>query len=308
MNATQPQITDFPFDQLPQFKREDLSLKKRVLEQYSFLEDSKDFFAHFLEPFRELLPQEMHISLLQVKALRMKDLEEQSEHQKLSCLIHVLPHNKFAFLSFDPLLAKHLVTSALSGGKLPKEALLRDAIRPLTALEEGVVEYLVVSCLERIESQFAKKDFSLRFEVLLNAEQKLTRYFSLNEEMALFSFLVSHPQKDFHFQFALPLTLGKDLGWDRSGDEFVKLRTRDFLNFKIDFVAQVGSVELSHADVDALQEGDIVLLDQTTLSSLTTPRQGYVHLIPLEASRTLGFELKLQPSSENLVAEIMGLL
>ena len=52
---------------------------------------------------------------------------------------------------------------------------------------EPLVDYQN-DCLEKIESQFQQKDFSLRFEALLTAEQKLKHYFSLQDEMALFSF------------------------------------------------------------------------------------------------------------------------
>lgn len=301
-------IQDFPFENLPHYTRADLALQKRVLKQYSFLEDSKDFFEHFLTPFRDLLPDEFTIDLLQVRALRLEELQAQAAHQSLQCLIKVLPQNKFAFLSFDPLLAKHLVTSALSGGKLTHNAITSDAIRSLTALEEGVVEYLVVSCLEKIESQFQQKDFSLRFEALLTAEQKLNHYFALQDEMALFSFLVSHPKKDFHFQFALPLTLGRDLGWDRSGEEFLQMRTHDFLKFKIDFLVHVGRVELMAQDFDSLSEGDIILLDKTSLTGVDESLQGRAQLIPEDSPQETGYDLQLGFADENLIAEITGVL
>lgn len=301
-------IRPFPFGELVHYSKDEVDLQHKVLKQYAFLEDSKDFFGHFLEPLKGFLADSFQISLQHVVAVRFDELKDRFSHKGLYSLIKVLPQNKTAFFSFDPLLAKMLVTMALSGGKFDAFHLADQQAKPLTTLEEGVVEYLVVSCLEQIEKQFHKKDFSFVYDSLLSDAKKLTSFFSNQDEFAVFSFLLAHPKKDFHFHLVLPLGLGKELGWDRSDNEFLQNRLHDFLNFKIPFQLEVGHVQLSASDFSDLNEGDIILLDETSVEKTESGLNGAAILKSESEEEARGYEVSLKDQSQNFIAEIKGVL
>lgn len=61
-------------------------------------------------------------------------------------------------------------------------------------------------------------------------------------------------------------------------------------------------------DFESLSEGDIILLDKTTLTGVDESLQGRAQLIPQDSVMDTGYDLQLSVANENMSAEIQGML
>jgi flagellar motor switch protein FliM len=254
-----------------------------------------------MEPLKEVLKTDFQAKIIHVEAKDLASVELSCSEHSIMALIHVEPRGKKVLVIFDSLLAKILVHKILAGAEVETEHLLPLQMKPLTALEEAVVEYILVSAIEKISAQ----DFSLTFEDVIRDPQKLTGYFSHQENFAEVSLDLSIMNKDFFVKLVLPLSVADNLGLTIHDEYFQNQRLKQFEKFHVDFQLEMGKVTLTPSDLAALDNGDIVMLDEVSVDLSRELFHGRAHLKLCGELLNRGYEVDLVTKGDVIQAKVI---
>lgn len=294
-------ISPFPYQELPQFSGQDVQLKHKILNTYYFFQNHADTMALLTDPLKEILKTDFQAKIVHVEAKDLASVGLSCSEHSIMAVIHVEPRGKKVLVIFDSLLAKILVHKILSGAEVETERLLPLQMKPLTALEEAVVEYILVSAIEKITAQ----DFSLTFEDVIRDPQKLTGYFSHQENFAEISLDLSIMNKDFFVKLVLPLSVADNLGVTIHDDYFQNQRLKQFEKFHVDFQLEIGNVTLTPPDLAALDTGDIVMLDEVSVDLSRELFHGRANLKLCGELLHRGYEVDLVTKKDIIQAKIV---
>lgn len=306
---TSRQIKDFPFESLPSFTDEEITLFKQASGLYTLMENRKNTIPKLLESMKGILQADFESDLTHVEALTFDEIMRTLPERFLMSIMRMDPHTKRAFLLFDPALAQVLITAVLSGGKTALESAGLDQLKPLSPLAEAVVEYVLVSAIEKLPTAFGEMKFQPSFESLVRDPKKLLGLFATSDRFVVFSIKLSVENSRFFLKFALPLALAQTLGRGVGEEEFFRSRLQGFESFKTDFFLEVGRVALSPDEMAALEPGDIVLLDECR-AKLGPHREitGEAVLLPVNSEDESGFVTELGRNGDQILAKVTGVL
>lgn len=309
MNTSAKKVSDFPFGILPQYRLDDLALSRKLNVLYALIEDGTDVFAAATAPLAKILKSEVVAELVHVEALSLDEVVVSLPERFLLSLVRMDPHTKRAFFVFDASLASFLSQSALSGGRGVASTSDVAALNPLTSLGEAVIEYVLVSALEKISSALGQKTFSLSFENIIRDPKKLFGLYSNNDRFAVFSIKLAVPGRDFYVKLALPLSLAQQLAEEERTDDFFRSRLAGFSDFRADFQLEAGHVELTPSDIQNMRPGDIILLD-VALTELDAEKKpsGQALLRPVGMDQDLGFVMDLDVAADCIHAKVNSVL
>lgn len=294
-------ISPFPYEKLPHFSGQEVQLKHKILNTYYFFQNHVDAIGLLTGPLKEVLKTDFQAKIIHIEAKDLASVAQSCSEHSLMAVIHVEPRGKKVLVIFDSLLAKILVHRILSGAEVETERLLPLQMKPLTALEEAVVEYILVSAIEKISAQ----DFSLTFEDVIRDPQKLTGYFSHQENFAEVSLDLSIMNKDFFIKMVLPLSVADNLGLTIHDDYFQNQRLKQFEKFHVDFQLEIGKVTLTPADLSALDTGDIVMLDEVSVDLSQELFHGRAQLKLCGELLHRGYEVDLATREDVIQAKIV---
>lgn len=302
------QVEDFPFASLPSMTDEEVSLFCQASDLYTLMEDRTDVLLKLLESMKGILQADFKAELAHVEALALEDVMSALPERFLMSVMRMDPHTKRAFLVFDTALAQILVAAVLSGKSALDSAGL-DQLKPLSPLSEAVVEYVLVSALEKLPAVFGEMKFTPSFESLVRDPKKLLGLFAMSDRFAVFSIKLTVGGSAFFLKFALPLALAQTLGSRGDEEEFFRSRLQGFESFKTEFFLEIGRVALSQGEVANLEPGDIVLLDECHASlDLKRELTGKAHLIPVGVEDESGFVTELGRDGDQILAKVTGVL
>lgn len=200
------------------------------------------------------------------------------------CCIGVLgmePFDQKGFVEIDPVIS-FLVIEKLLGGK--PEA--RHDLSPLTETEQGVVEFLLLKLLAEIHKTTGEKSkIHLRLEKMV-LEPMTVRDFEEKAELVCLKIHVSLLKHSGFINIYLPSPwvlegFLKDLPKNKKGwvETLAKQNLHHFDSLKIDVWGSLGAATISARDLEGLEEGDVVLLDQCSLKKKKGSWEGSVDLL-----------------------------
>ena len=306
---TSRQIEDFPFENLPSLTEEEVTLFRQASGLYTLIGNRKNILSKLLESMKKILKADFEAELAHVEVLNFEEILRVLPERFLMSIMRMDPHTKRAFLLFDPALAQVLITAVLSGGKPSLESVGFDQLKPLSPLAEAVVEYVLLSALEKLPSVFGEMRFQPSFENLVRNPKKLLGLFATSDRFVVFSIKLSVENSHFFLKFALPLALAQMLGRHGDEDGFFRSRIQGFEGFKTDFFLEVGRVALTPDEMAALEPGDIVFFDECR-ATLGPNREitGEAILLPVNVEDESGFITELGRAGDQILAKVTGVL
>lgn len=297
-------ISPYPYQSLPQFTSQEVQLKHKLLNTYYFFQSQTDTLAFLLEPLKEILKTDVKVKVTHIESAQLNDVMNACSDRSLLGAVHLEPHGKKVVLVFETLLAKILVHKLLSGSDVTTDKVVQLQLKPLTVLEEAVVEYLLVAMLEKYKA----KDLSVAYECVLRDSNKLMGLLSNQDVFAVISIQLTLYKKDFFIKLVLPLHVADDLGLSSRDEYFIAKRMREFHHFKTTFQLEVGEVTLNQTEIGQLVEGDIVLFDEVSLEATGHPFHGKAKMRLTDSTSDAGYMVAVESQKDSIQATIESIL
>lgn len=302
------EVLPFPFDKLPQVDLSRQQVLDRLTSLYAFAASQEALLDDLAKILGEMLQVPAEVVLAGVDALTAEELHKGLPADFLMLLLRVEPQAKKGFLLFDLALAQWLVEAALGGAEAAGTPLALTQIKPITPLAEAVVSYVTVVLMESLASQLQERNLGLCVDRILREPQEFANQAANRERFAVFVVTVSCGGHDFHLKLGLPLTLSENFFQAGVSDELYGERLKNFTDFKIHFDVEVGNVSLSQSEFLALNEGDIVLLDEVDMSRASGRWQGSGVLQPSGGNENGGYKIHFETQPEAIQVRITGVL
>jgi len=303
-----PKISPFPYDKLQKYSLEGVQLKKKLLNAYYFFESHTEILDELVKPLEEILKTKLEIKITHLESSNLEEFVQSLPNKTLIGLVGLEPHGKKVVILFETLLAKLLVYKILSGGHVDLEKISQMQLKPLTSLEEAVVQYILISVIEQISTTITPKNFSLAYEDILTDSKKLLGSFSHQERFAIFSIKIHLYERDFFLKMALPITVAEDLGITQFNEDFAKERLKQFSKFMVNLQLEVAHVSLEPADIDQLHLGDIVMFDDTSVELDDNKITGHAMMKLADQETNEGYLVDLEVKGDFIHAKVKSSL
>jgi flagellar motor switch protein FliM len=301
-------IQPFPFQDCPQYTRFDVECVQKLARLYAFTKDHQDALSIIAEPVRHLLKSEVTFHLSHVEVAEIEDVVAAVADDFLIATFGIDPSFKKAFLIFDPVLARILVTRILTQTKISIKETPELLTKPLTVLEESVVQYVLIDLLEQIKPRLVTQKFNPRFDAVGHQAKDLLKSFKKQERLFLISLRLHWSDQDFYLKLALPLSEALGVGLGVVQPEQKSRRLSDFENFAVDFFLEVGQVTLAPEDVEQLAVGDMVFFDEGVDVMENRGLQGEAQLTCQWDGVKRGYQVDLKTDGGGLQATVRGIL
>lgn len=301
-------VLPFPFESLPQFTERDLTFKRRLLSVYDVVAGRKDFFDLIITPFQEILGGELHARIVAMEALSYQKLQADLQERFLIGVVRLHPQPKKALLVFDTLLAQVITAAVLSGAAVKPEAIPPLRLNPLTALQEAVVEYVIVALLEKVSAALGKKNFNLVFDDVLSDAKRLPAQFPAQEDLAVFTVRLQWLGREFFIKAALPFGVADEFGLSRYDAVLMRERCRAMAGMVAEIRLEIGQVTLEPDDLEGLSPGDIVLLDEALAFLEDKELHGQARVRVGGPDAAGGYWAQLAQTPQGVVAKIVAAL
>ena len=255
----------FPFERLPHLSRRDVRLAQDVLGCLPRLGFSQKLSTHMSHLLTKELGESILIKREKIDLCVKDDLQKRLPPQGVFLTIGANPAIDKIVVELDPLLSFWSVDKLLGGpGELPQ------SLRTLTEIEEGVLSFLVLKVLALIfEKSGAETRFHFRLESVLNNSEAIES--AIQEQTASFIslyFRITFGKKSGYIKIYLPESILDGVAHlenAESDQKYFQARIHNFEEIPSELWAEVGRVTLRGADINALESGDVILLDPNGL-------------------------------------------
>ena len=153
-----------------------------------------------------------------------------------------------------------------------------DQQRPLSEIEEGVYSFVLLKVLNLVqETMGSERSLALKLEGMHGSLAALTERFALEEPFVVVSFKLFVDRTQGVLRLYIPTSLVEGLftpSWPAEGPALERLlqsygdRKELVRLLRTPLTVEVGRLSLGMTDLDSLEEGDIVLVEQTDASML----------------------------------------
>lgn len=301
-------VLPFPYSSLPKVTQESVQLRKKLLNAYYFFESHQDILKELSEPLREILKTPVPLEVTCLESAALEHLVSGLPEKTLLVLFRLEPHAKKAALVFETLLAKILIHMVLSGDRLDQKRFRELQLKPLTFLEEAVVQYIFVSVLERLSSRLSPKTFSIVYDDVVRDPKRLMGSFSVQDPLGVFSFKLHLLEHDFYLKLVLPISTADHMRLTKLHKAFVKERLTQFGNFDVPLELEAAGVDLEPADLDGLDAGDIVMFDEASLWLKEGGLEGQARVRLVDHEGREGYLVDVETAGEAIRARIVSAL
>lgn len=304
-NPSVRKVSDFPFDGLPRLSSAELGFQRKLARAREALDSRGELLEELAQPVAKLIKIPLTARVTAVETVSLEDLAAGLPECSLIAQLRLNAKGTRALLVFDTALAQLLINAVLSGGRSVPEESAIDVLRPLTPLSEGVLQYVVVSALERASPVFAGKGIAPAFEDVIREPARLKSLFSNDERFLFITTALTTRYRDYLVRAVLPLSFLEALSSPASEEKAWCDRAAAFGHFKTDFQLEIGRVDVTEADLAGLSAGDIVILDESSVR-LESGRLtgGQAIFKPCEGEDGNGFLVDLEVAPEELIATI----
>lgn len=300
------QITPFPFNALPAYSADEIHLRRRLLDVYQFLESQKDLLGTMTQPFTDLIGEGVKIRLDRFDHARFENFSATLNPKSLVGVVRAEPRALRIFLVMDTALAQLVSGCVIAGSQITPDTFAGLEIRPITALQEAVVEYVLVGLLETVSQKVGKKNFELRYDSVITDSAALQSLAKPTDEYAVFSLRVSFQGRDFFCKVLVPVPLCDEFFLSQHAAQYEAARLPSFLGLGVDLELIAGEVTLEPSDLAGLAAGDIVLLDKSRLAKKDGSWTGLVQLAIDGSEASSGWWMDLVPGQASITAKVEG--
>lgn len=227
------------------------------------------------------------------------------------CCVAVLglePFQEKAFIEIDPMMS-FLIIEKLLGGK--GEGI--EELSPLTETEQGVIEFLLLKLLSEIHKLSGEKSrIHFRLEKMVLEPSQLRDFEKQKPEWVVLKIHVTLLGRSGFINIYLPhpwILEGflKEMPKDRRLIDHAERKSRlsCYQDFPIDLWGMLGRATVSYLDFKGLEEGDVILFDETGLERKKGEWQGRVTLWTGKGE-SAGLEADWEGFQENGTLRVTG--
>ncbi|MDO8644505.1 MAG: hypothetical protein Q7S00_06030 [bacterium] len=260
----------YPFEALPKIFRQEQKWVEGLLASLPKLGFAERLRAHLQSELSNYLGLTVKLRLADTASVSFKEISSQYLSQKsLLALISLAPVPGRVVLELDPTLA-FVSVDQLLGGEAKEEGFERVVKQKASDIDQGVLSYLllkIISAVYRFCGASATVHF--RLEEIVTGTEKLKPFFKEEEKALLFSYHVGLDDKVGFVRLLVPSSVAQKLSSSVSSVSTEKeeeallerLARYDFL--KTELRAVGGTTMLKGEEIEKLEKGDIILLDET---------------------------------------------
>lgn len=201
------------------------------------------------------------------------------------CTVGVLgmePFREKGFVEIDPALS-HLAITKLLGGKSEEMT----ELRTLTETEQGVVEFLLLKLLSQIHKQSGEAErLHFRLEQMVMEPAHLKQVTRDDFPLVCIRVHVAFLNRSGFIKIYLPHPwvmdgFLKDLPGDQKGETFKELKKnlKNFGYIPIRLLGALGEAKVDFEELKKLEEGDVVLFDETELVKKKEGIRGEIKIV-----------------------------
>lgn len=297
-------VTPFPFDRLPVLSAESLRVDRALMQLSSGLESQAQLIEKILFPLQDLLKVGMQSELIRTQFSTAEELIHSIGLNAFMVNLSVQPAGQMAHLVFDPIFVKMLVARMLSGTTMTEDDLLALEMKPVTPLEEGVVQYVSLVMLEHLRSVLEESRLQFAYDSMLRQSINLEKWLQSKGGYVNFIVRLNVFGRDFFVRLILPLAVTEAVKISRDENAFEAERLKQLSRFECEMELGVAQVTLHPGDLEQLAEGDILLFDHASVTVSDGKIQGEARLHLRDS--TEGFVTALQIDQDRIHAKLTG--
>ena len=264
-------IRPFDFSKLKKLSHQFLNINRALLEQYPQLSEWDELGPDFIKKYGAELKLKLKCRFMGMEEATQGKFLDSLSSPCIGMVLQSEPQEGRILAELDYSLGRMLVDKVLGGKGEPPQELL-----PLSSMEEGVLEFLVLKAFHQIKvgSNFLGPT-TLRLQKIVS-ESKLMADPEKSGELGLvFKFFLGLGEKGGYFKVYFPhplvegLLLREDVlagvvaaeagsGWEQRLDRASHVRASIW--------SEVGRVNLQPEDISQLELEDVILFDETMAS------------------------------------------
>ncbi|MCP5463553.1 MAG: hypothetical protein H7A33_00850 [Deltaproteobacteria bacterium] len=304
------EIQNFPFNELTHYTRAEAALYQKLLKTFFFFEKQSRFFEILTEPLDKICQQQSQLSITHFEARTSEELAGSLPKDSLISVLRIDPHCGQALLTFDSLLAKALAHQVVSGEIIDPKKISDLQLKPLSSMEEAVVQYLLVSILDQISQNISHKNFSLQFEDLFKNPKSLHERYKDNEQFGVYTVMLKLFGRDFFLRLILPVASLSQFAANDYQEALKENRLKQFGNLEADFSLEVAEATMAPEDFFDLEEGDVILFDEGHLKRSADHKgwQGKAELVMNDPNERQGFGLNIEQTNTGWKGKVTSAL
>ncbi len=261
-------IARFRYTDLERIPREHADLHKalfRLLPEAAF---EPGFLRQVQQVLHKHTEMDIDLWLQSVRMLKRTDLRALIPGTTCLVIVGLAPLNEKLILEIDLRFAYRAVEKLLGG-----HGNAVDLHRPLSELEQGVFSYLVLKVLQLVQGQLASAEqVAVRLEDIRSDLRSMAEIIRNHDYWVCAAYKMNFDLDVAYVRALVPSTLPRHLVEEEPSPdsplaERIRGRIRERMGrlagLSVEGRVQVGHIELLPEDLQTLDPGDIILLDQT---------------------------------------------
>lgn len=272
------QVIPFPFESLPQLDGSHRA-EWQVLEEYYGRVKRSALLGRVAQILAEVLGSPCDVNLAGVEMLTGAQIPTRLPADFLALLVKLEPQAKNALVFFELPLA-HVLADAALGGRGAESLPSVSQIKPVTPLSEAVLSYVLAAFLETLAEDLPDRQVDFRLDRFVRDAERLAAHFSARDKFVFFAVMVSVASRRFYIKLALPLSLADSFYAPVNDGEAFAERFKNFGDFRIPYVVELGGVDLLESQLNNLEVGDVVLFQDVNVAKKSGKWQGEAILKP----------------------------
>lgn len=263
MSESQKNIEPFPFEKLPQLSYEKIEMQKQLNKWFHLSQHNKVWKTAVERALAQTLNYQAQTKVLPFKHYEQSDLDNiLGEKNIILVFQHEASLQNVAVILDFPMAFDvcELVLSSGKRGMLNKDNIQNQSITPL---QVGVLEYFAVSFCKELKKQNVADGMGFSFQQILLEPKACHSHLGQYHNGILIPTKVVLPQGSDFVNIVVSYNQMVESVDVDAEEKYFEQRLNDFLLFKCSYNIEVGQVSLEPDDLSALDEGDIILFDES---------------------------------------------
>lgn len=302
-------VTPFPWASLKGLRSEDVVLRNKLVAVYQMTQGHTDFLQSvFGKAISDLARANVQIELSHVSSAPVGQMVKGVAAELLMGVVTLEPLGKKAVITFEPSLAKLLVQCILAGESFQTQNFFKSEVRPVTALEEAVIQYTLVAILDRFILASHPKNFKPLLDDVSENTAKFATIFLAQDMLACFSLRARLFDHDFFIKVYLSLETSHDLMATQALQSMMIKGVQQMGRLTTPLQLEIASVTLTPAELENLDIGDILLFDETQAVYHNGQVEGCGALVFTETQEQHGYTVDVHSDPKGLRVKLLGVL
>ena len=261
-----PQIRPFDFSRIKKISPRQLRIQQALAQLYPSLANGQALAQSVMQVFERDLGFSFQLKGHGFEEINYNDFFGYLSSPCSAVLFEDMDSGHKIVLDIDYSLVRLLIQRVLG---VPPDS--SPSVKPLSPIEEGILEFLIVKVLSQIQKMGSVLgSSSLRVLKIAQQPRLLQEVYPPDEPGSVFKFYLGIPGGGgyLRFYFPHPFVEGVILSEDKmisGSEEDIEAGMGRVSHIKASVWSEIGKVILMASEKDQLEEGDVILFDETML-------------------------------------------